>query len=266
YLGDTLEKIAVEKAGIIKEGVPVISNVKDGGAAEAIEKIAREKNCPYYGFPLGYANHLVKTVDSYGFDLKLEEKVAGSVRYDNLYLSMIGMHQVENAICAISVIKVLQKKGIISVSTDEIYTGMKKAVQTGRMEVISHKPMVIIDGAHNEAGAGVLKDAIKFHFPDKKIFMVVGMLSDKKIKKILEPFYGITDEFIATEPDNPRKLSAHILCEEIKNNGKGCVAFPDPREAFEYVGRRMDPQDVVVVAGSLYLIGKIRGMVKNEKK
>lgn len=266
YLGDTLEKIAIEKAGIIKNGVPVISNVKDEGAAREIEKIALAKGCPYYGVRLGEIHNLMQSISGYGFDLKMNERLFPSVQYDNLLIPMIGMHQVENAICAISVIEVLKEKGIINVSTNEMYVGMRKAVQTGRMEVISHNPMVIIDGAHNEAGAKALENVMKFHFPKQNIFMIVGMLADKKMDKLLESFCAIASQLIATEPDNPRKLDATILCDAIEKNGKPCIAFPDPEEAFLYAMERINPNDIVVVAGSLYLIGRIRGMVKNEKK
>lgn len=267
YLGDTLEKIAIEKAGIIKKGIPVISNVKVATAAREIEKIALEKGSPYYGGKLGNVCNVVKEIEGYSFDLQLDEgKFSGQRSYPQMFISMIGMHQVENAICAIAIVEVLKEMGILKVTVDEIYSGMKKAFQSGRLEVIHDNPVMIIDGAHNEAGAKALAEVVKEHFQEKKILMVVGMLTDKKIEKLLEQFFLITNDFIATEPDNPRKLDARILCEKIEKSGKNCIAIKDPKEAFEYLKTTMHEYDVILAAGSLYLIGKLREIMLNEKQ
>jgi dihydrofolate synthase/folylpolyglutamate synthase len=261
YLGNTLEKIATQKAGIIKTNVPVIFNVSDSGAARAILDIAGEKGSKSYPVSSIQPENIVKTVDGYTFDVRIAEE-----DYRNLSISMIGMHQVGNAICALSVIEVLKNENIICVDKERIYAGMKKARQTGRLEVLRKDPYVIIDGAHNEAGVEALGAALKEHFTGKKILMVIGMLADKKIDKLVEKFSLITDDFIATEPDNPRKLSANELCRHVQKAGNHCIAIPNPENACQAVAERLSRYDVAVFAGSLYLIGKVRDLLKNEEE
>jgi len=143
---------------------------------------------------------------------------------------------------------------------------MAAARQTGRLEIMRKEPFVIIDGAHNEAGADALRITVQEHFSKSRILMVIGMLADKKIDKLIEKFGMITDEFIATEPDNPRKLSASELCIQVENSGKQCISIGDPEDACNYVKNILSSYDVIVFAGSLYLIGKVRRLMKNEKE
>lgn len=260
YLGDTLEKIAMEKAGIIKEGVPVIFHAEDQSAADAIRKSAAIKNSKIYdvsAIPFQIEN---KTVDGYTFDTEIE-----GTKYQKLCISMIGMHQISNAICALTVLEVLKKENLVNLNKERLYTGFFKARQTGRFEVLKKEPYVIIDGAHNEAGAEALRIVMKEHFQGSKILMVVGMLADKKIDKLIERFGMITNEFITTEPDSPRKLAAIDLCDQIEKAGKKCITMKNPEDACSYV-EGLSSYDVIVFAGSLYLIGKVRGILNHEKE
>ncbi len=257
YLGDTLEKIAIQKAGIIKPGIPVIYNVEDQSAVDAISRIADKKGSPKYDVSAVQFQIRKKTVDGYTFDTVIE-----GVEYRGISISMIGMHQIANAICALAVLTVMEKGNLIHLERDKLYAGFLKARQAGRLEVMKKEPYVIIDGAHNEAGAEALRIALKEHFPTSKIIMVVGMLADKKIDKLIEKFGMITDEFIATEPDSPRRLSAADLCGQIKEAGKKCIAIENPEDACKYVNG-LASYDVIVFAGSLYLIGKVRGILNH---
>ncbi|HWQ79735.1 MAG TPA: folylpolyglutamate synthase/dihydrofolate synthase family protein [Anaerovoracaceae bacterium] len=260
YLGDTLEKIAVEKAGIIKPDVPVVFHAEDTTAAETIKRIADANGSKKYEVKDIAYQVREKSVDAYTFDTVIE-----GAEYRNLSISMIGAHQIRNAICALTVLEVLRKENLIKLDKEKLYTGFLKAKQTGRFEIMQSKPWMIIDGAHNEAGAESLKVTLQENFPDSRILMVTGMLADKKVDGLLDQFEMIADEFIATEPDNPRKLSAAGLCARIAERGKKCVAIQDPEEACRYA-LSLSSWDVMVVAGSLYLIGKIRGLLIREKE
>ena len=260
YLGDTLEKIAVEKAGIIKTGVPVIYNVDDRIAADAIHRVAHEKNAPQFDVSAAPFQIQKKTVDGYTFDTEIE-----GVNYGGLSISMIGRHQISNAICALTVMEVMEKENLVQLDRDKLYLGFLKARQNGRFEVMKKEPYVVIDGAHNEAGAEALRIAAKEHFHGSRIIMVVGMLADKKIDKLIEKFGMITDDFVATEPDNPRKLGAADLCSQIKQAGKKCIAIERAEDAWNYVSG-LSSYDVIIFAGSLYLIGKVRGILNHEKE
>jgi len=261
YLGHTLEKIAIEKAGIIKLGVPVIFNVEDRNASAAIREIAAARGSEIYSVDANDLQVLEKTVDGYTFNVEIEGMV-----YTGLSISMIGNHQISNAVCALTVLEVMKKKELVRLDPAKLYSGFRKARQTGRFELLQKEPFVIIDGAHNEAGAEALRMVIAEHFPASRILMIVGMLADKKIDKLLDQFEMITDEFIATEPDNPRKLPAIELCRQITERGKKCTAIENPEDACQYANKLASSFDVIIYAGSLYLVGKIRGLLNHEEK
>lgn len=261
YLGDTLEKIALEKAGIIKPGVPVIFNVEDETASGAIKGIAEVRGSRIYEVHKTVCRVREKSIDGYTFDTEIE-----GTWYRDLTISMVGTHQIGNAVCALTVLEVLKKDHLIRLDRDKLYSGFRKARQTGRFEIMQKEPCVIIDGAHNEAGAEALGNVLAEHFPNKRILMIVGMLADKKIDKLLDRFELITDEFIATEPDNPRKLPAADLCSQITKRGKRCIGIADPEDACRYARQVSASYDVIVYAGSLYLIGKVRGILNHEKE
>jgi len=251
-LGDTLSEIAENKAGIIKTGAPVVFNVDDASAAAAIRKTAAAKGSRVCEIKDVSRRILRQTLEETVFDAE-----ALGAQYQNLAIGMLGAHQVGNALCSLAALEILRQENHVALDKDKIYAGFRKAKQTGRFEVTGKTPGVIIEGSHNEAGAAALKAAMAEYFPGKKVLMITGMLADKKVDNIIEKFAGIADEFIATEPDNPRKLPAAELQELIAACGFPCKAVPDPIAACEYA-TGLDSYDVLLVAGSLYLVGKVR--------
>ena len=255
-LGDTLERIAGEKAGIIKKGVPVVSNVSDVNAAKVIEQTAYKLNSPFYDVTKFKYNEIKKTPESYIFDAIICE-----TEYNNVEITMAGDHQIQNAVTALAAIEVLRKNRLIEIKKEDLYRGFANARQLARFEILKKDPYIIIDGAHNEQGAKALKNTMQEHFAGKKTLMVLGMLSDKDVNGILGHFYDITDDFIATEPENSRKLSAKTLKNQIISAGKKCKDVPDPAMACRAALEVKDKYDVILFAGSLYLMGKIRSIV-----
>lgn len=259
-LGNTLAEIAGEKAGIIKEGCPVVTSAEAPEALEVIERKAEELGCMY--FETRHVPYTVKSQDLGGsvFDVNIQ-----GVTYENLEISMLGEHQIKNAICALAALSIMEERGDVSLHRDDIYKGFKAAKQIGRLEVMSAQekvPVVIIDGAHNPDGAASLRKAMKEYMPDKKILMVTGMLADKDTESILREFTAITDRFIATEPENPRKLDSESLKDKIEAMGASCESIPDCREAVKAAAERGKDFDAVLYAGSLYMIGAIRGLLR----
>lgn len=257
YLGDTLEKIAVQKAGILKKGVPVVYHVADRSASEAIDRLAAKKECAIYKASDVKTEIIKKSLDGYIFNAKIL-----GVDYTHVSIGMIGGHQMDNAVCALMVIEILKQGGQIKVEKEKIYSALKRARQPGRLEVLKRDPYVIIDGAHNAAGADALAATIKDHFAKGNLLMVIGMLADKEIDPIIEKFGSIAEEFIATEPDNPRKLPADQLANRVVSKGKTCIAVSDIQEACRYAMSRANAYDAVIFAGSLYLIGRVRGILR----
>lgn len=259
-LGNTLAEIAGEKAGIIKEGCPVVTSAEAPEALEVIERKAEELGCMY--FETRHVPYTVKSQDLGGsvFDVNIQ-----GVTYENLEISMLGEHQIKNAICALVALSIIEERGDVSLHRDDIYKGFKAAKQIGRLEVMSAQekvPVVIIDGAHNPDGAASLRKAMKEYMPDKKILMVTGMLADKDTESILREFTAITDRFIATEPENPRKLDSESLKDKIEAMGASCESIPDCREAVKAAAERGKDFDSILYAGSLYMIGAIRGLLR----
>lgn len=259
-LGNTLAEIAGEKAGIIKEGCPVVTSAEAPEALEVIERKAEELGCMY--FETRHVPYAVKSQDLGGsvFDVNIQ-----GVPYDDLEISMLGEHQIKNAICALAALSIMEERGDVSLHRDDIYKGFKAAKQIGRLEVMSAQgkvPAVIIDGAHNPDGAASLRKAMKEYMPDKKILMVTGMLADKDTESILREFTAITDTFIATEPENPRKLDSESLKDKIEAMGASCESISDCREAVKAAEECGKDFDAILYAGSLYMIGAIRGLLR----
>lgn len=254
-LGDTIAAIAGEKAGIIKAGCPVITGTDEPDAMEVFRSKAAELGCDLY--------------DSRALPYEIREETDSGCVFaarvmDKDYLleiSMAGEHQVRNALEALTAIALLNRFGQIRVGDDAICRGFKRAKQIGRFEILRRNPFVIIDGAHNPDGSKALREAVLSRFPGKRILMIVGILADKEVPAVLDHFLAITKDFIATEPDNPRKLAAGKLAAQIEAKGGSCLTLADPAAAVEEAKKRYGDYDVVLFAGSLYLIGAIRGLL-----
>ena len=259
-LGNTLAEIAAEKAGIIKEGCPVVTSAEADEALKVIEEKSEECGSMYFE-----TRHIPYTVRAKSLEGISFDTVIQGVPFENIELSMLGEHQIKNAICALSALNILEEQGDVALHRDAIYRGLKAARQTGRFEVMSakdEKPIVVIDGAHNPDGASALRKAVNEYLPGKKILMVTGMLADKDTESIIKEFTAITDSFISTEPENPRKMDAESLKAEIEAMGADCESFPDCRAAVQAAAERGKDFDAVLYAGSLYMIGAIRGLLR----
>lgn len=260
-LGNTTREIAGEKAGIIKEGAPVVSNIDDPDAAKVVARTAYWSGCVLRDVTgLKYRN-LRKSIESYLFDTEIDGNV-----YNDVEITMLGEHQIRNAMTALSTIETLRKAGKLNLKKEGIYAGLKCAKLPGRFEILKKKPYYILDGAHNENGAAALAHTMKEHFRGEKILMVTGILADKDLNGILKHFYELTDDFIATEPTNARKLPAETLNREIRAAGKNCMAIQNSAEACEKAIEISGKYDVVLFAGSLYLLEEIRSVINGQFK
>ena len=259
-LGSSLAEIAVNKAGIIKTGCPVIANVPQRDAAKIIARKAYAMGSRLYDISGIRAAVSDETPFSQKVSMELYEK-----SYSDVEISMVGRHQAENLKTALATLEILRKSGAVKLDREALYEGLKRARQPGRFEVISEDPVVIIDGAHNEAGAQALQETMAQHFAGKKILLVAGILADKEIDSIVKFLTKITDHIIVTEPDNPRKLAAEKLAEHVAEFGVAAEAVPDVEAAVHRAKELADDYDVILFAGSLYLIGDVRRLWRNER-
>lgn len=259
-LGSSLAEIAVNKAGIIKTGCPVIANVPQRDAAKIIARKAYAMGSRLYDISGIRAAVSDETPFSQRVSMELYEK-----SYSDVEISMVGRHQVENLKTALATLEILRKSGAVKLDREALYEGLKRARQPGRFEVISGDPLVIIDGAHNEAGAQALQETMAQHFAGKKILLVAGILADKEIDSIVKFLTKITDHIIVTEPDNPRKLAAEKLAEHVAEFGAAAEVVSDVEAAVHRAKELADGYDVILFAGSLYLIGDVRRLWRNER-
>ena len=259
-LGSSLAEIAVNKAGIIKTGCPVIANVPQRDAAKIIARKAYAMGSRLYDISGIRAAVSDETPFSQKVSMELYEK-----SYSDVEISMVGRHQAENLKTALATLEILRKSGAVKLDREALYEGLKRARQPGRFEVISEDPLVIIDGAHNEAGAQALQETMAQHFAGKKILLVAGILADKEIDSIVKFLTKITDHIIVTEPDNPRKLAAEKLAEHVADFGVAAEVVSDVEAAVHRAKGLADGYDVILFAGSLYLIGDVRRLWRNER-
>lgn len=259
-LGSSLAEIAVNKAGIIKTGCPVIANVPQRDAAKIIARKAYAMGSRLYDISGIRAAVSDETPFSQKVSMELYEK-----SYSDVEISMVGRHQAENLKTALATLEILRKSGAVKLDREALYEGLKRARQPGRFEVISEDPLVIIDGAHNEAGAQALQETMAQHFAGKKVLLVAGILADKEIDSIVKFLTKITDHIIVTEPDNPRKLAAEKLAEHVADFDVAAEAVSDVEAAVHRAKELADGYDVILFAGSLYLIGDVRRLWRNER-
>lgn len=259
-LGSSLAEIAVNKAGIIKTGCPVIANVPQRDAAKIIARKAYAMGSRLYDISGICVAVSDETPFSQRVSMELYEK-----SYSDVEISMVGRHQAENLKTALATLEILRKSGAVKLDREALYEGLKRARQPGRFEVISEDPLVIIDGAHNEAGAQALQETMAQHFAGKKILLVAGILADKEIDSIVKFLTKITDHIIVTEPDNPRKLAAEKLAGHVADFGVAAEAVSDVEAAVHRAKELADGYDVILFAGSLYLIGDVRRLWRNER-
>lgn len=264
YLGNTLEQIAWEKAGIIKEGGCLVSSVKPPEAKEVIRRICGERNARFYD--VSQTEFQVKHTDLGGSVFQIAAGDAGGFfcGTEEITISMAGRHQIQNAVCALKILTVLlEQENNIRIPLSRCLGAMEAARQKGRIEMIKKDPCIILDGAHNGESAEALVSSLMPLLSGKRVLIVAGILKDKDMDAIVSPLVRLGMDFIATEPENPRKLAASALAEQFCLHGaKGEVhTASDWKQAMELAlsgtGFRR-AHDVILFTGSLYLIGGVR--------
>lgn len=255
YLGDTIEEIADAKAGIIQEDGLVVTTNKDPKILGVIEKEAREKSAELF-YTKDLESEILRS-DLKGIDFKL--KLDGEE--EDFQLTQIGDYQVENAIGAIYALYILNKRGILKISLDDIKKRIKTSTWKGRMEIVSRDPLIILDGAHNFDGIKRLVESLD-NFKFKKLHLIMSILADKEHKKMLEEISSYTDEVVFVNLDYKRGTSPEELSREASEYGlKGQVMTID--EALDYYKKTYQDGDLILITGSLYFVSEARSKILN---
>lgn len=254
YLGDTIEEIADAKAGIIQEGGLVVTTNRDPNILGVIEKEAKEKSAELF-YTKDLASEILKSdLRGIDFKVKLDE-------VEDFHLTQIGDYQVENAIGAIYALYLLNKRGILKISLDDIKARIKTSTWKGRMEIVSRDPIIILDGAHNFDGIKRLVESLD-NFKFKKLHLIMSILADKEHKKMLEEIASYTDEVVFVNLDYKRGTSPDELSSEASEYGlKGQVMTID--EALAYYKKSYQEGDLILITGSLYFVSEARSKILN---
>lgn len=240
WLGETIDKIAFEKAGIIKPGVPVVS---------ARQHLEAER--PIAGVAAANGSRLIRagdwpvrdlTITPYGNRYRLRDEI-------EIECPLAGPHQVENSrTAAVALIT-------LGLTPAQITAGIREARWPGRLERVATEPETLLDGAHNVAGATALAHHLRHFYAGRRIWMVFGVMRDKQVERIGELLFPLADELIVTAPDQARAMPPQEIA-ALPCAGRARVA-PHVEAALD-LARGAAPGDVVVITGSLYLVGAVR--------
>lgn len=255
-LGNTVEQIAFEKAGIIKpEGVTVVYPEQQPGVWQVLEQAAKERN-----------NRLIRA--ELGAVRCKRAEITGSVLYYRgmeLTLPFLGEHQVKNACTALAAIEMLKEKGA-DIADQALQLGFSQARLPARMELLSVCPTVLLDGGHNPQGAAALANVIRSFLKGKRIIAIIGMMSDKDSRAALAQIAPLCEEILTLRPENPRSLSSQELAKVASEFCPRVVAMDDREQAFLQALEQAGPEGAVFVCGSFFLAGEMRPIALHSLK
>ncbi len=246
-LGDTVEQIAAEKAGIIKPGAPCVLYSQ----SESVEQVVRER-CARTGSPLTVTRpeELVPEFDS------LEGQVF-SYRGEHYALPLLGAHQLQNAAAVIETVNVLRSRGW-RISPEALERGLYAVSWPARFEIVRQEPCFIVDGGHNPQCAQTVADNLETYFPGRRRVLLLGVLADKDYAGLTEILAPAADAFVCATPDSPRALPAEALAEHLRRYGKPVTACQSIEEAVAAAEEAAGEEGVACAVGSLYMAGRIR--------
>jgi dihydrofolate synthase / folylpolyglutamate synthase len=256
-LGDTLTKIASEKAGIIKTGVPVVSAPQVDEALVVLQQVARERNAPLTLLGRDWKwKPLAQNLEYQ--DFRVVGQVA-NLSYD-LRLHLLGAHQLANATAAIAAALLLADGGA-PITAEAICPGVANACWPGRFEVLERAPCLVADGAHNRDSARQLVATLDALLPGAKVHWVFGASSDKDIGGIFDELLARSSELIITRSKHPRAADPHDLASFAQERGLYTVVADSVADALDIAHRRVDCADVIVVTGSLFVVAEARAII-----
>lgn len=253
-LGDTIPKIAKEKAGIIKANTPVLWCGSDDDAKAVIYEEAEEKNASFNVVKRNTLNIKEQTLEGTLFDFD---------ELKDLHISLLGTYQIENATNVLNAVKLLRNQGLL-ISDNSIKQGLKKARWNARFEVISHTPLVIFDGGHNPQGVCEAVKSVKTYFGNEKLYAVTGVMADKDYEFIAEKISEIADKVFCLTPDNPRALSAKDYAMVFEKKGTVAIHFDTVENAIATAMKdALANNHKVLCLGSLYMYEEVINCVNS---
>jgi dihydrofolate synthase/folylpolyglutamate synthase len=249
YLGNTLESITSEKAGIIKRKGICVTAVKQENVLEVLKNVCRQRQAKLYCL---------------GSDIKIKKQKNGSLNYrglhrnlKNLIIPLQGDHQLSNAALALATIEFIEKKGF-SVDDTAIYAGLKNTHWEGRLEVLKNDPCFILDGAHNPAGISALCRSLKNDFSYRRLILIFGALADKNYRQMLQRIIPLAPLIILTQPKTRRAKPVDDIMETVKKMGYPAIVTKSVGEAIARAQIMAKKHDLICATGSFYLVGEVK--------
>ena len=254
FLGQTQEDIAREKAGIIKPGTMVVSMPQKEEVSAVLREVAKANNC-------NYVEVSPEEISSIKYSLKGQSFMLDGAKFTT---PLLGTHQIDNAATAVRAIQILGARGIIKNATKEnIQKGLAQAVWPARLSIVSKKPLIVIDGAHNPDAARRLSDSVDLYFADKRKIFIMGMFRDKAVEEVAGIMCGKADMVLTiATPNNPRALSSVELAGIVAEVNPNVTSLDSVEEAIEMAKMFADDNTLILAFGSLSFLGRIMDICK----
>jgi len=252
-LGERIEQIAFEKAGIIKPNRPVVVGHQVYDVGEIFKKKAKEGKSPLY-LTSELSSYTIERMTAQGtwFSAMVSER-----NLTDLFLSLPGRHQVENAVVALLSLQVLD---MLPEDTG-IREALKGLFMPARLELVERKRRFLLDSAHNADSARVLAEAVSSAFKKNRLFTVVGIVKGKDVRGILAHLAGISHELIVTEPITHKELDTELVFRTARELFPKARLIKDVDEALQYAQRQSDGEDLILITGSFYVTAPARSLL-----
>ena len=248
YLGNTMTEIASAKAGIIKPGGTTVIYGENPEADQVFSD-----TCQRVGSRLVVTDHS-RMVD-HAHTLRGHDLSFGP--YAHIHLPLIGSHQVKNAAVVLTAVEELKKGGLV-IPDRAVYEGMEKVQWPARMELLSEKPVLLLDGGHNPHGFTAAAKTLRELFPGRKVTVMMGVMADKDHGDMIRQLLPLAKRFITVQPDSPRSMTAEDLAEEIRALGGEAEPAGTVENGVKTLLKEAEPDDVLLAIGSLYMSGTVR--------
>lgn len=261
-LGNTLEKIAKEKAGIIKEKVPVIVSPQKPRVYVVFENVAKQKNAPIIKikdkFNLVYQSHGIN-----GQYFSIIEKKWG--KQINIFTKLLGSHQAINSLSAYAALQILNENGF-NISNEAIQLGFKIVKWPGRFEILSKKPLIIIDSAHNTDSIQKLVNTIMDYFQNKKIILIFGASEDKNIRGMLKILLPYCQKIIISQSDHPRALDPDKIKVIGMSFAHNIEVISSMEKALEKAIALYEKDSIIIATGSIFIAAALRSIWERKNR
>ena len=246
-LGDTVEKIAFEKAGIVKPNGSVVMGRMERAARDVIADVCLKRSA--------------KLIETQGASLEGLQQEGQRFSYKDrhgLVTPLLGEHQLGNVAVVLELVDLLSEAGY-EISEQAIAQGLKQTRWPGRFEVLSRNPVFVVDGGHNPQCAQTVADTLSSLYPGRRVVFVVGLMADKDWEGVIDPVAPLAKEFITVSPDIPRALDAGELARRISERyGTAARPAPSVREGISAAVSKLEGDDIACAFGSLYMVSDVR--------